>query len=69
MIEIILGIAVCVIMAKVASADDLSGANWFCVTFALCFGALFIPLPYLRFLIAGVAAFALMIGYKMKTNS
>ena len=65
MFEIILGIGVCVVMAKIASQDNESGVIWFCVTFALCLGASYSPLPFLRFLIAGGVAFGLMIAYKM----
>jgi len=65
MFEIILGIVICVFMAKIASADEHSPMIWFGVTFILCVGAVFIPLPYLRFLIAGVVSFGLMLGYKM----
>ncbi|MBI1336473.1 MAG: hypothetical protein GC164_05875 [Phycisphaera sp.] len=68
MLEIILGIGACVVMAKVASADDQSGVLWFFVTFALCIGALFIPLPFIRMLIAGIVAFVAMVGYKVMTN-
>ena len=66
MLEILLGIGVCISMAKIADADDQSATIWFCVTFALCvLSALVIPLPFIRFMIAGAAAFGLMIGYKV----
>lgn len=52
MIEIGLGIAACVIMSKIASADDESPMIWGSVTFGLCFLSLFIPIPFLRILIA-----------------
>lgn len=65
MFEYILLIGICVVMAKIASADDQSGMTWFFVTFFLCMGSLLIPLPFIRLLIAGVLSFAAMIGYKM----
>lgn len=65
MIEIGLGIAACVIMAKIASADDESPLIWGLATFGLCFLSLFIPLPFLRILLAWVASFVLMIVVKM----
>jgi hypothetical protein len=66
MLEIVLGIAVVVMMAKVANADDQSAVTWGGLTFLLCVASvLFVPLPFLRMLLAGAAVFALMIGYKM----
>ena len=64
MIEIGLGIAACVLMAKIASADDESPMIWGLATFALCFLSLFIPIPFIRILIAWGASFALMIVVK-----
>ena len=69
MLELILGIGVCVTMGKIASTDNQSATIWFVLTFVLCVLSLFIPLPYLRFLAAGFAAFVAMIGYKMATKS
>jgi len=65
MLEILLGIAVCVIVAKVAEADDESAVIWFCITFALCVAALTVPLPILRMLLAGLASFLIMTGRKL----
>ena len=65
MFELVLALGVCVLMAKIASADDQSAIIWFCVTFAFCVAATLIPLPFLRFMIAGLVSFAAMIGYKM----
>jgi len=65
MLELILGIGVCVVMAKIAANDNLSGVIWFCVTFAFCVAAMFVPLFYIRFLIAGVLSLITMILYKV----
>ena len=64
MLEVALGIGMCVIIGKIADADGQSGIIWGAVTFLLCFGSLAMPLPFLRILIAGVAAIALMIAWK-----
>lgn len=69
MLELFLGIGVCVLMGKIATADNLSAPIWFVITFVLCVLSLFMPLPYLRFLAAGFVAFVSMIGYKMATNN
>jgi hypothetical protein len=66
MIEIILGIVMCVAMAKIASADDQSGILWGVLSFVILLGCgMVIPWPYVRVLIAGGAAFVAMIGWKM----
>ena len=64
MIEIVLGIALCVVMGKIASADNQSPWVWGIVTFVLCAASLLIPLPFLRIGIAGAATFIGMIVYK-----
>ncbi len=70
MLEIIFGLFVCGAMAKIAVADEQSGVLWFCVTFAMCIVVvLFIPLPYIRMLIAGVLAIGAMMGYKAFATS
>ena len=58
----------CFAMAKIAIADDRSDIIWFCITFAVCLAALFIPLPFIRFLIAGSVSFGIMIAYKLIMN-
>ena len=65
MIEIIVGIGVCVVMGKIASHDGQSAWLWGLVTFALCAACLLIPLPFLRFGIAGILSFVGMIAYNM----
>jgi hypothetical protein len=69
MLEVGLGIAMCVIIGKIADADGQSGVIWGAVTFLLCIGSLAVPLPFLRIMIAGVAAVALMIGWKAVSRS
>ena len=68
MLEIVVGIAVCVAMYRIADADDESGILWFFITFGLCIAALAIPLIFLRFMIAGVASFILLIFFKMSNQ-
>jgi hypothetical protein len=65
MIEIGLGIAACVSIYKIAEADDESGLLWGGITVLLCYFSLYLPYPYLRFLLAAVAAFILMIVFKL----
>lgn len=64
MLEIALGIAVTVMMGKVAAADDQSAIVWAAVTFLLCYASLYLPLPFFRMLVAGFCSFVLMIAYK-----
>jgi hypothetical protein len=61
MFELLLAGAATYGMAKVAEEDDKSGLMWGGVTLLLCVIAMaLIPLPFLRVLIAGVAAFIIM---------
>ena len=62
MFELILAIAACVAMAKIASADNKSPIIWAVATFALCVLSILIPLPYVRVLIAFIVAFVAMIA-------
>ncbi|MCI0462585.1 MAG: hypothetical protein L0Z62_37015 [Gemmataceae bacterium] len=65
MFEILLGIAVCALMGKVADADGQPAFLWGGITFLLCLASLVLPIPYMRFLLAGVVAFVAMITVKM----
>ncbi len=56
--EIAGGIGVCVMMGRIASEENRSAIIWFCITFLLCFASVLLPIPYLRFLIAGGISFA-----------
>jgi hypothetical protein len=69
MLELIGIAAVTIIMGRIAYADDQSQLMWVVITFGICLGSLFIPLPFLRILIAGVVSFVLMIVYKMVTEN
>ncbi len=60
MFEIILGIIVCSVMGKFASASNRSAVIWGAITFVLCAVSLLIPLPFLRIGIAGIIAFVAM---------
>ena len=66
MLEILIVIAMIVLMAKIASADDQSPWLWGGLTFALSVAALvLIPLPIIRLAIVGVVVFIAMIVYKV----
>ncbi|MAX24887.1 MAG: hypothetical protein CMJ19_10325 [Phycisphaeraceae bacterium] len=65
MLEILLGVAVCIASMKVADADGMSGGMWFGIAFLICFlSVTLIPLPFIRMLIAGVLVICAMVGYK-----
>lgn len=64
-LEIALIIGTCVIMSRIAEADDESGIIWGSVTFLLCLAGMLVPLPFLRVFVAGVVAFVLMLVYKI----
>lgn len=64
MLELALGVAVCVTMAKLAAADDYSAVAWFLVTLALCVLSIMVPLPFLRFVLAGIASFLALVAWK-----
>jgi succinate-acetate transporter protein len=60
--EYLLGICAVIAMAKVADADGRSGLVWGIITVFIVVGCFFIPLPFLRVLIALIIAFvALMV--------
>jgi hypothetical protein len=65
MLEIVVGVVICGVMAKIADMENRSMVTWFGVTFLLCFLSLFLPLPYIRFPLAGVVAFAAMFLLKL----
>ncbi|MEM0914738.1 MAG: hypothetical protein AAGB29_12775 [Planctomycetota bacterium] len=64
MIEIVMIIAACVLMWRVAAADDHSPIIWMVVTLGICLAALLIPLPFIRIIIAVIVAFGVMIAVK-----
>jgi len=63
--EIALGIALCVAMGKLASADGRNGVLWGLITFVLCAASLLIPIPFFRMIIAAVVVFIAMIAAKV----
>ena len=68
MLEIMMGIAVVVLMAKIATLDDQSSILWGSITFGLCVASMWLPLPFFRMIGAGVASFVLMFIYKLITR-
>lgn len=69
MLELLLGLAVCIASYKVADADGMSAGTWLGVSILIVLLCMFlIPLPLLRMLIAGVLVIVAMIGYKFATN-
>lgn len=65
MLELLLGLAVCMATYKVADADGMSGPLWLGVSLLVCFASLaLIPLPFIRMLIAGVLIIGIMVGAK-----
>lgn len=65
MIEIVLYCVVVIVMFKVARLENRSGLLWGGFTALVCVGSLFIPLVYLRVLIAAVVSFLSMTALKM----
>ncbi len=65
MFEWLMVLALCVFMYRVAVHENTSGWLWALITFVLCIGSLYIPLPFLRVLIAGGAAFGAMFVFKL----
>jgi hypothetical protein len=65
MLEIIVAIAAIVAIVKIADADGQTPWVWGLVTFGLIALSMVIPLPFIRVLIAAVAAFVLMIVKKV----
>jgi len=66
MLEIIALIVIAGGIGKVASADGQSAIVWGGVTFLLGIAFVWlVPLPFLRMLAAGIAAFMLFIAYKV----
>ena len=68
MLEIIFGIFVCLLMRKIADMDHQSGITWFGVTFGLCILSLALPIPYLRFCLAGIVSGIILMYIKFKNK-
>ena len=61
MFELLLTGGACYAMAKLAEEDDKSGFLWGAVTLGLCLACMaIVPWPFLRILLATVAAFIIM---------
>jgi hypothetical protein len=66
MFEIIVGVCVCSMIAKIADADDESPLLWGAVTALLCFlGVLLSLAPFFRMLGAGILSFVILMVFKM----
>jgi len=68
MFEIIVIVAACVAMYRIADSDGLSPWAWVGITLALCVASFVIPLPLVRVAVAAVLAFVGMIAYKVVAN-
>ena len=60
MLEIGAGIAICWSVGELASLSNRSRQAWFGITFLICALSILIPLPYLRFIIAGIVSIIIM---------
>jgi len=68
MLEIILLIFASVGVYRMAENDEQSGPLWGLLTFGVGFaGFFFVPLPFLRVILAPVIVFILMILYRVYT--
>ena len=65
MLELVLAIGGCVVMGKVAAAEDGSALAWGGITFLICIGCMFVPFPYVRILGAMFLSFVLMIVVRL----
>jgi hypothetical protein len=63
--DIVAGVIVCVVIARVADRDGRSPIVWGGIALALCVASLAIPFPIYRLLIAGVATGAAMFVYNL----
>lgn len=63
--ELLLLLGVVGVMAKVASVDGQRPLVWAGITLALCGVCWFIPVPYIRFVIALIISFLSMFVYKI----
>lgn len=69
MLEIVLLIAVCVSVAKMASNDGQSGGLFGGITMLIALGLIVtMPFPFLRVLLAGAIGVVALIGYRVAFN-
>ena len=66
MLEIVLIIAVCVLMAKIAVQSDANGGAWAAITAIICGLCLLIPVPFGRILVAAILSFVALTVYKVR---
>jgi hypothetical protein len=66
MFEVVLVIATCGVMARIAIADERSSILWGLVTLVICIASFGIPVPYLRILLAFIASFIIMMVAKAR---
>lgn len=65
MFEIVAGVTVCVVMARVADSEGYSPVVWGGITLALCLASLALPFTNFRILFAGVVAYFVMFVYNL----
>jgi hypothetical protein len=63
LIEIVLVVALCALMGRVAELDGHSPSAWIAITLGLCLITLAIPIPIIRVLLGGIAAYAIKFTY------
>ena len=62
-------IAMCVVMYRIAEAENQPGLRWALLTFFICLGcAALIPLPMLNVAIGAVLSFVAYFAYKIIWN-
>jgi hypothetical protein len=66
--EIILAIAACGAMAKIAAADGRSPIAWGTITLAVCAASLAVDMPFLRVLLAFLVAFVALMVVKARAG-
>jgi len=65
MLEIFLYIVLVAVLIKIALVDNRSPFLWGAIAVGVCAATLYIPLPHLRVLIAGVLCILVMTGAKI----
>lgn len=68
MFELVIAIAGCVAMGKIADADGRSALRWGLITAGFCFVAFAIPWPFLRIILACFLAFVAMMVAKARAG-
>lgn len=68
MFELVIAVAACVAMGKIADADGRSAMLWGTITAAFCVVSFAIPWPFLRVLLACSLAFIAMMVAKARAG-